>query len=323
MIVRSEDDAIELSNEESVITAGRIIEAVVILLVCLLVIGSNVMALATILTSPAQKEAMDYYILSLITADLLCGVLIIPLSVYPAIMREWIYGDFLCRVTGFVELTLWSVTTYTFMWIAVDRYLAIRKPLRYDTIQTKTRCQCWMVFTWLTSIFLCCPPLLGLPKGLFYRDGLVCLLELSNMLPYSTTLAVLVLVPSITTIAYTYFYIFSTMHKMRQSMSEEEKEYATAMSENLSNPDHMMALVLILVFAISWIPWFSLRIYEQVATEPVTSHYLHFCLLWLGVLNSIWKSIIYTLMSPKFRCSLKLLCASLCCRWKARPQLIV
>lgn len=25
------------------------------------------------------------------------------------------------------------------MWISVDRYLAVRKPLRYETVQTKTR----------------------------------------------------------------------------------------------------------------------------------------------------------------------------------------
>lgn len=24
------------------------------------------------------------------------------------------------------------------MWISVDRYLAVRKPLRYETVQTKT-----------------------------------------------------------------------------------------------------------------------------------------------------------------------------------------
>jgi hypothetical protein len=32
-----------------------------------------------------------------------------------------------------------SLQIYTFMWISVDRYLAVRKPLRYETVQTRTR----------------------------------------------------------------------------------------------------------------------------------------------------------------------------------------
>lgn len=47
------------------------------------------------------------------------------------------------------------------MWISVDRYLAVRKPLRYETVQTKTRCQCWMCFTWISAAMLCCPPIFG------------------------------------------------------------------------------------------------------------------------------------------------------------------
>lgn len=85
------------------------------------------------------SEVINHYLLSLATADLLCGLLIVPLSVYPALTGEWWYGDLACRFVGYLEVTLWSVTVYTFMWISVDRYLAVRKPLRYETVQTKTR----------------------------------------------------------------------------------------------------------------------------------------------------------------------------------------
>lgn len=79
------------------------------------------------------SEVINYYLLSLASADLLCGVLVVPLSVYPALVRRWVYGDIVCRLVGYLEVTLWAVSVYTFMWISVDRYLAIRYIL-YITI---------------------------------------------------------------------------------------------------------------------------------------------------------------------------------------------
>lgn len=69
---------------------------------------------------------IKYYLLSLASADLLCGMLVVPLSVYPALVRRWVYGDVVCRLVGYLEVTLWAVSAYTFMWISVDRYLAIK-----------------------------------------------------------------------------------------------------------------------------------------------------------------------------------------------------
>lgn len=109
----------------------------------------------------APGEVINCYLLSLAIADLLCGLLVVPLSVYPALVHSWVYGDIVCRLIGYLEVTLWAVQVYTFMWISVDRYLAVRKPLRYETVQTKTRCQCWMAFTWISAAMMCCPPLLG------------------------------------------------------------------------------------------------------------------------------------------------------------------
>lgn len=84
--------------------------------------------------SGLSNEVINYYLLSLAVADLLCGLFVVPLSVYPAITGRWMFGDLMCRLAGYVEVTLWSVSVYTFMWISVDRYLAVRKPLRYETV---------------------------------------------------------------------------------------------------------------------------------------------------------------------------------------------
>lgn len=81
-----------------------------------------------------SNEVINYYLLSLAVADLFCGLFVVPLSVYPAITGRWMFGDLMCRLVGYLEVTLWSISVYTFMWISVDRYLAVRKPLRYETV---------------------------------------------------------------------------------------------------------------------------------------------------------------------------------------------
>lgn len=231
-----------------------------------------------------------------------------------------VYGDIICRLVGYLEVTLWSVSMYTFMWISVDRYLAVRKPLRYETVQTKTRCQCWMAFTWISAAMLCCPPLLGFNKPLFDRDAYICMLDWGNMAAYSATLAILVLGPSLITIVYTYSYIFSMMRKVRSGVPIHDKEYATALTENLSNPSHIMSFVLIFTFWLSWSPYISVRLYEFFTGVKVQVPFLHFGIVWLGMLNSFWKSLILLTMSPQFRLGLRIFCMTICCRYKGRLQ---
>lgn len=143
-----------------------------------------------------------------------------------------------------------------------------RKPLRYETVQTKTRCQCWMVFTWISVAMMCCPPLLGFQKPIFDREAFICMLDWGNMAAYTITLSILVLGPSVITIVYTYCYIFTMMRRLRSGVLIHDKEYATALSENLSNPSHIMSFVLVMAFWVSWAPYAGLRIYTVVNGPP-------------------------------------------------------
>lgn len=65
-------------------------EAATILVICVLIVISNVLVIWAVVTAPGPQEAIDLYVLSVAVADLLCGVFIVPLSVYPAIVQEWV-----------------------------------------------------------------------------------------------------------------------------------------------------------------------------------------------------------------------------------------
>ena len=264
----------------------------------------------------AGREILDYYLLSLATVDLILGSLIGPLSLYAAVIGDWIYGDLLCRLMGYLEISLWIVTIYTFMWISVDRYLSIKKPFRYDVLQTKTRSQCWMVFTWISALMICSPPLLNYHKPLYDHESFLCYLDWSDMVAYAVTLSILVLGPSLMTIIFCYAYILRVLKKLQRAdpMIMHDKELASALSENISNPSHLMTTILILVFWLSWMPYIVVNCYEFFFRVRFQIPFLHFIVAWLGVLNSFWKLLILLLFSARFRVATRIFCLRLCCQ---------
>ncbi|XP_050684284.1 G-protein coupled receptor 52-like isoform X2 [Leptidea sinapis] len=309
-------------TDQYFITLESLTQATIIAVVGVAIIISNLLIIAAFLNFKGlSNEVINYYLLSLSIADLLCGVFIVPLSVYPAITGRWMFGDLMCRLVGYLEVTLWSVSVYTFMWISVDRYLAVRKPLRYETVQTRTRSQCWMVFTWVSAAMLCCPPLLGYKKDAsFDKETLICMLDWGTTYAYTATLGMLVLGPSVISIVHNYFYIFAMKRKLNSGTPIHDKEYATALAENLSNPSHCMSFVMVTTFWLSWTPYAGVRTYEFFTGEELRIPMLHFGMVWLGILNSFWKILILISLSPQFRLAMRILCLTACCRSKGRLQ---
>lgn len=184
----------------------------------------------------------------------------------------------------------------------------------------KKRCQCWMAFTWISSAMLCCPPLLGYSEPIFDKEAYICKLDWGNMAAYSATLAILVLGPSVISIVHNYGYIFIMMRRLKSGAPIHDKEYATALAENLANPSHLMSFALVFSFWVSWAPFIIVRIYELIFDTPIDIPMLHFAIVWLGVMNSFWKILIMMSMSPQFRLHLRVFCLTICCKTKGRLQ---
>ena len=162
------------------------------------------------------NDVISLYLISLSMADLLCALLIIPFSLYSSLRPGWAFmGDnsLLCKCTVYAHVVLISSTVFTFAWISVDRYAAFMKPSRYEAVHTMTRCKCWILFSWITSLLLACPVLIAKMEANYSAQLELCLLNWTSTMAYSTTLAVLVLVPSMCTVAFTSSAIFAAMNK--------------------------------------------------------------------------------------------------------------
>lgn len=192
-----------------------------------------------------------------------------------------------------------SLPTLYLIWFTL-RYAQLTKPTRYEIEQTLTRCKCWIIFTWIAAVLLCCPTLFfdESKHAKYDDDTFICQLNWSAMAPYSVTLGVLVIVPSAISIFHSYSYIFRQVHNPRHL-----EEHQKILLDN--DTSYVTTFFVIITFIVSWTPYFALRIYETTFGHYLNSRCLQFTFLWLAIAGGNWKFIIYCLINNEFRCGLK------------------
>ena len=268
-----------------------------------------------------RQSIINYYFSSLSTADFICGALVLPASASTAYLGFWPYDSTSCAIIGYISTSLWVVSVYTYMWIGVDRYLAIKKQSRYEVVQTSTRCQCWIIFSWITAFLGCCPPLLGFGEPYFDKKAKFCHLGWNNMPAYSITFGILVLFPTICTVIFCYVFVFGKMRKLKIVITKQGKGYESALGETLTNPNHVMSFIVIIAFWLAWIPYISTKLYENVSNESISAP-LNFILFWFAISNSFWKFPIYFMMQPTFRHGMSLILRSVFCQRSAISEFL-
>ncbi|PAV80745.1 hypothetical protein WR25_03334 isoform F [Diploscapter pachys] len=247
----------------ALLTSEGLSRAAVIVAVELLLFTSALLNISAIATTEDSFGVIGCYLISLSFADLLTSVFIIPLSIYSALDPSWKFqGDnsMICKGTAYLQIALFCSTVYTFAWICIDRYSAMMKPARYAD-QSLTRCKCWIVFSWITSLLLCCPIIIARMQVVFYEDAQLCVLNWSATTAYSMTMFILVFLPTAVTIANIGYKIISAVRN-----PDDLEENQRAMIEN--DPNFILTLFLLVAFILSWLPLLALKIYEYLWPVP-------------------------------------------------------
>lgn len=102
--------------------------------------------------------------------------------------------------------------------------------------------------------------------------------------------------------AYTYFFIFAAMRKLKSDIGSLDKEYASALTETLANPAHLTSFILVLFFWISWLPFLLITFLEYLAQWKIQ-------VVISKSLNIFHKRFIYVgnfffVLSPRFNSSI-------------------
>uniref|UniRef100_S4RAL2 Trace amine associated receptor 1 n=1 Tax=Petromyzon marinus TaxID=7757 RepID=S4RAL2_PETMA len=104
--------------------------------------------------------------LSLAFSDFLVGLVIMPLAVTKVIYNCWFYARLYCNVHYFLDFTFTNCSILHLCSIALNRYVAITDPLRYESRVTRRTLVVMLVTCWLGSAVSSSPILLSLSPTL-------------------------------------------------------------------------------------------------------------------------------------------------------------
>ncbi|XP_056322449.1 trace amine-associated receptor 13c-like [Danio aesculapii] len=236
-------------------------------------------------------------ILSLAVADLLVGLIVMPVEAIRLIETCWYFGHTFCGLFMIIMGLLGSTSLSNLVLIAVDRYVAVCHPLLYPQKITTTKtlmtiCLCWFCASAYNTA-------LSGSNGHFdtLNETAVCYGECSVIISFTwkvVDLFVSLLFPC-TLIITLYLRIFCVVHQQVKVINSLMKG---------SKSESKAALTLGIIVAVHVLCWLPLYIIALAGNTTMAYRIVNI-LTWVFYMNSGLNPLIHALFYPWFRRSVR------------------
>ncbi|XP_048841716.1 trace amine-associated receptor 1-like [Brienomyrus brachyistius] len=275
----------------------------------LLTVLGNLLVIVTISLFRQLHTATNYLILSLATADLLLGVVVMPPSMVRSVETCWYFGNAFCRIHSSTDFTLSHASILHLTLISIERYYAVCQPFQYSSRISTSTIVPLIIISWTVSSFF--------GFGMIFQDGNIWGIEnfsgnnyceggcfalqgkMANSISPALAFYVLALV-----ILALYLKIFHVARKQASSIQSRGCVNAYAGNEStlirkLERKATKTLGIVVGVFLSCWMPYFLCN------TVNVLFGYETPVLLevfgWIGYSNSGWNPVIYGFFYKWFR----------------------
>ena len=263
-----------------------------------------------------MRTSTNCFIMNLAICDHLITVLQTPLFIKNLHTGySWLggtLGNVTCKIVSFVASLLLFCSIFNLEAIAIDRYLAVTRPLRYK-LSSKWAVKIGIPTVWLISSLLSVEAALT-PKLLYSGDEKrpLCVFDRSSLEVY-LLLCCLVL----SFIVLTALYSLICYRLWRRNIPGEVSNNQQALAIRTARKVTVLMISVVLVFVVSWSPVFSTMLSNLIhETSRDISSILHNPIVfamsfWLILNSSACNPCLYFIFIESFRHSLKSACSCL------------
>ncbi|XP_077591402.1 galanin receptor 2b isoform X1 [Stigmatopora nigra] len=286
-------------SETYPVNPASVIVSVVFSLIFLLGTVGNSLVLAVLLRSgQLGYNTTNLFILNLSVADFFFIIFCVPFQATIYSLDGWVFGSFMCKaVHFFINLTMYA-SSFTLAAVSVDRYLAIRYPLRSRELRTPCNAVAAMVVIWGLSLVFA-GPYLSYYRLIHFANGTMCIPgwdeRQRKLLDTCTFLLGYVVPVLVVSLSYTRTikYLWTAVDPL-DGMTE---------SKRAKRKVTKMILIVTVLFCICWLPYHVVILCYLYGDFPFNRTTYAFRLLshCMAYANSCVNPIVYALVSKHFR----------------------
>ncbi|XP_073995805.1 cholecystokinin receptor-like isoform X2 [Rhodnius prolixus] len=126
-------------------------------IIFLLGLVGNILVILVLVKNKGMRTVTNVFLLNLAVSDILLGVLCMPFTLVGSLLKDFVFGHFMCRLIPYMQACSVAVSGWTLVCLSVERYYAICHPLRSRTWQTLTHAYRLIGAIWVCSLLLMTP----------------------------------------------------------------------------------------------------------------------------------------------------------------------
>ncbi|XP_078693244.1 adenosine receptor A2b-like [Branchiostoma floridae x Branchiostoma belcheri] len=303
------------TNELSTIAIVNITVEIIIAVAA--VTGNSFVCLA-VYKNRRLRGTTNYFIVSLAVADICVGLLGIPFAIVTYLGFPHNFHGCLMMLSFIIITTQSSI--FSLLAIAVDRYVAIMNPLRYEYLMT-TRTARWAIaLTWALSLLIGMVPLMGWNLGPSQNGcAFTAVIDFDYFVYFNFFGCVLT---PLLIMGFIYSTIFWSVRKQLRSIKSTDITTSAIEKKKKYFKKEVKAAkslaIIVGLFAVCWLPLHTLNCIDHLCREACPYPYeLLMTAILLSHANSAVNPVIYAFRNRDYRNTFKSLVQScfFCCPW--------